>query len=114
MRSELHSSRQREDTRDALRPCTTRDYSSTYSEEGGQNDQLLRQCAQLATHSNVGRTGAVAREDSKPAMAVTSLKLLSIDPLFDVPRTCEHLSASHPIHVAAVFSGTLHRLWMCL
>ena len=62
--------------REALRPCATRDYSSTYSEEGGQNDQLHWQCAQLAaTHSDVGRTGAVAREDSKPAMAVTSLNL---------------------------------------
>ena len=114
MRSELHSSRQREDTREALLPCATKDFSSTYSEEGGQNDQLLWHCAQLATHSDVGRTGAVAREDSKPAMAVTSLKLLSIDPLFDLPRTCGHLPASHPIHLAAVFSGTLHRLWMCL
>ena len=76
MRSELHNSHQREDMRKALRPCATRDYSSTYSEEGGQNDQLLWQCAQLAaTHSDVGRTGAVAREDSKPASAVTSFKL---------------------------------------
>ena len=31
----------------------------------------------------------------------------SIDPLFDLPRTCEHLPASHPIHLAAVFSGKL-------
>ena len=75
MRTELHNSHQREDIREALRPCTTRDYSSTYSEEGGQNDQLLLQCAQLATHSDVERTGAVVREDSKPASAVTSLKL---------------------------------------
>ena len=32
---------------------------------------------------------------------------LSIDPLFDLPRTCEHLPASHPIHLGAVFSGKL-------
>ena len=76
MRSELHNSHQREDTREALRPCATRDYSSTYSEGGGQNDQLLWQCAQLAaTHSDIGRTKEVARKDLKPAMAVTSLNL---------------------------------------
>ena len=32
---------------------------------------------------------------------------LSIDPLFDLPRTCEHLPASHAIHLAAVFSSKL-------
>ena len=41
MRSELHNSHQREDMREALLPCATEDYASTYSEEGDQNDQLL-------------------------------------------------------------------------
>ena len=81
---------QREDMRDAPRPCATRDCSSTFSEEGDWNDQLLWQCAQLATHSDVGRTWAVVREDSK---------LLSIDPLFDLPRTCEHVPAFHSLHI---------------
>ena len=108
MRSELHNSHQREDMRDAPRPCATRDYSSTFSEEGDQNDQLLWQCAQPAALSDVGRTWAVVREDSKPEN-LTSLKLLSIDPLFALLRTCEHLSASHPLPRA-----NSHRLWMCL
>ena len=74
VRSELHNSHRRDDMREALRPRATGDYTSRYS-EGGQNDQLLRQYAQLAAHSDVKRTGAVVREDSKPASAVTSLKL---------------------------------------
>ena len=49
VRSELHNCHQREDTREALRPCATRDYSSRYSEERGQNDP-----APLALCSNGG------------------------------------------------------------
>ena len=74
VRSELHNFHQREVTTEALLPCATEDYSSRYSEEGDQNDQLLWHCAQLATNSEDGRTRAVVREDSKPASAVTSLK----------------------------------------
>ena len=42
-----------------------------------------------------------------PLWPLPRSNFLSIDPLFDLPRTCEHLPASHPIHLAAVFSGKL-------
>ena len=39
-------------------------------------------CAHLAAHAGVGRTRAVAREDTKPASAVNSFKLLCRSPHF--------------------------------
>ena len=66
----------------------------------------LQHLAVSRVPGGVGRTRAVAREDSKPASAVNLFKLLYTTPLFfDCLRTCQHLYSLYPVLLAFPFLG---------
>ena len=65
-------------------------------------------CAHLAAHAGVKRTRAAAHEDSKPASAINSFKLLCTTPLFltgTVPASTSPLYA--PYFWLSLFSDEL-------